>query len=221
MQRITEPELMESPAQAEAYAQADFEAPHQCFLALFGQKFPGLDLAGTALDLGCGPGDVALRFARAYPQCAVHGVDGSPAMLAASTLCHARHPGLRDRVRLCQGYLPGASLPQERYDAIISNSLLHHLPDPLVLWQSVLRWAAPGAPVFVVDLRRPGTEAEARQLTERYTVGEPEVLRHDFYHSLFSAFEPDEIRAQLLACGLGHLHMETPSDRHVLIWGNR
>lgn len=221
MQRIPEPELMEAADQAEAYARADFSAPHQRLVDLFREKFPGHDLAGYALDLGCGPGDVALRFARAFPHCILHGVDGSPAMLAAAEICHARHPGLRDRVVLLPGLLPDAALPRTQYDAILCNSLLHHLPDPAVLWQSVNRWAAPGSPIFIADLRRPDSPAEARRLTELYAAGEPSVLQHDFYHSLLSAFTPEEIRAQLAAAGLTHLQVESPSDRHVLIWGHR
>ena len=221
MQRVTEPELMESPAQAEAYARADFEAPHQRFVQQLGEKFPGRDFAGFILDLGCGPGDVALRVARAYPRATVHGVDGSPAMLAAAAICRQRHPGLEERVRLFPGLLPEIRPPRPLYDAVISNSLLHHLPDPQALWRCVARWAAPGAPVLVVDLRRPAGAEEARALTERHAAGEPEVLRHDFHRSLFAAFEPEEIREQLRAGGLAHLQVEAVGDRHVTIWGLR
>lgn len=219
MQRIPEPELMEGSEQARAYAEADFEAPHRRFVELFREKFPRLDVDGHVLDLGCGPGDIALRFAAAYPRCVVHGVDGSEAMLACAEICHRRHPGLRDRVLLLHGRLPDCALPRTRYDAVICNSLLHHLPDPAVQWRSVNRWAAPGAPVFVVDLRRPPSRAEAQRLTDLYAAGEPDVLRHDFHHSLLAAFEPDEIRAQLRAAGLAHLQVDVPSDRHVVIWG--
>ena len=219
MQRVPEPELMDTAAQAEAYARADFSAPHQRFVDLFVEKFAGLELRGFVLDLGCGPGDVALRFAKAHPACQVHGVDGSPAMLEAAHICHARHPGLRDRVRLIEGRLPAAILPRPRYEAVISNSLLHHLADPMVLWRSVMRWAGPGAPVFVVDLRRAESVADAQRLTDVYAAGEPAVLRNDFFHSLLAAFTPDEIRDQLRVAGLGHLRVELPSDRHVLIWG--
>lgn len=221
MQRIPEPELMTDPAQAAAYARADFAAPHQHFVNLFAEKFPGQARRGFVLDLGCGPGDVALRFAKAHPACQVHGVDGAPAMLEAAYLCHARHPGLRDRVHLMFGLLPDAVLPRPAYNTVISNSLLHHLPDPLVLWRSITRWAAPGAPVFVMDLRRPADLAEARRLAAHYAAGEPAVLQHDFYHSLLAAFTPEEIRDQLRQARLDHLRVEVPSDRHVLIWGNR
>lgn len=221
MQRIPEPELMEGEEQARAYAMADFEEPHRRFIELFDAKFTGAAIAGHVLDLGCGPGDIALRFAAAHPRCTVHGVDGSTAMLACAEICHRRHPGLCDRVRLFHGRLPGCALPLERYDAVISNSLLHHLPDPAVFWDSVNRWAAPGAPVFVVDLRRPSTPEEAARLTELHAVGEPPVLQHDFHHSLFAAFEPDEILSQLQAAGLSNLNVEATSDRHVAIWGYR
>ena len=221
MQRIMEPELMESAAQAEAYARADFEAPHRRFVELFREKFPALAVEGFVLDLGCGPGDISLRFAAAHPRCTVHGIDASPAMLAAAPICHERHPGLRNRVQLFEGYLPDAALPRTAYEVVICNRLLHHLPDPLVLWRSIARYAAPGAPVFVVDLQRPPSVEEAQRLGDLYTQGEPDVLRHDFYHSLLAAFEPGEIRSQLDACGLGHLEMDLPSDRHICIWGIR
>jgi SAM-dependent methyltransferase len=103
---------------------------------------------------------------RAYEGWQVHGVDGAPAMLAAAALCHRHHPGLRHRVRLIQGLLPEAALPRHRYDVVFSNSLLHHLDDPQVLWRSVRRWAAPGAPVFIVDLRRPDS-ADRRARPDR------------------------------------------------------
>ena len=67
MQRIPEEELMEDPAQALAYSQADFSATHGARVAIFRRLFPNLDLAGPVLDLGCGSGDVLLRFARAFP----------------------------------------------------------------------------------------------------------------------------------------------------------
>lgn len=218
MERKCEPELMESPEQARAYARADFEEPHRRFLALFADRFGGA-ARGRVLDLGCGPGDIALRFAAAHPDCTVDGVDGSEAMLACAEICHARHPGVRGRVRLLLGRLPDATLPESSYDVVLSNSLLHHLADPAVLWDSVRRWAAPGAAVFVMDLRRPRTRGEAARLADRHAAGEPAVLKRDFHHSLLAAFEPGEIRAQLRRAGLAHLRVEAVGDRHVVVWG--
>jgi SAM-dependent methyltransferase len=86
MQRVPEPELMREDLQAKAYAEADFEEPHSNFIKLFQQNFPRVNIKGFVLDLGCGPGDISIRFARAFPKCAVHGVDGSEAMLKGAPL---------------------------------------------------------------------------------------------------------------------------------------
>ena len=117
--------------------------------------------------------------------------------------------------------MPICPAPRSRYDLILSNSLLHHLRDPAVLWQSLRRWAAPDAAVFVVDLKRPASIAAARQLVETYAAGEPEVLRRDFYNSLLAAYRSDEVRAQLTAAGLEHLTVDEVSDRHLAVVGRR
>lgn len=218
MERIPEPELMDETEQARAYAHADFEAPHSYFIERFVRHFPEGVPGGRVLDLGCGPGDISMRFARAYPEVQVDGIDGAGAMLAEGRTLLAQ-AGLEGRVSLVHACLPQDPAPRERYDAIISNSLLHHLYDPQVLWQAVARYAAPGAPVFVMDLMRPDTPEQAAALVAEHAAGEPEVLRRDFYHSLLAAFTPLEVRAQLAAAGLQGLSVEAISDRHLLVHG--
>jgi 2-phosphoglycolate phosphatase len=220
MQRIPEPELMEGAEQAAAYAAADFEAPHARVIELFREAFSGAEISGDVLDLGCGPGDIAMRFARAFPNCRVVGIDGSHEMLNRGREALFRQPAeLRDRVLLVHGLLPGAELHGQGFDTVISNSLLHHLHDPAILWNAVKKFARPGASVFIVDLMRPADETAARELTKQYCSGEPEILRHDFFNSLLAAFTPEEIRAQLDAAGLANFQVRAVSDRHVAIWG--
>jgi ubiquinone/menaquinone biosynthesis C-methylase UbiE len=218
MQRIPEPELMDEDEQARAYAEADFSEPHEQFVALFGEAFPNLELAGTALDLGCGPADVTLRFARAHPRCRIDGVDGAGAMLRFGREA-VRRAGLEERVRLVRGCLPDAVLPLEAYDAVISNSLLHHLADPNVLWASARRWGKPGAPVFIMDLMRPDNIEQAERLVRLYAAAEPEILRRDFYNSLRAAYRPEEVREQLRAADLTGLDCRPVSDRHLVVSG--
>lgn len=217
MARIPEPELMDEPAQALAYATADFEQPHQRFIDLFRERM-GEQLSGEVLDLGCGPGDVTARFARAFPACVIDAVDGAENMLQ-----HARQrmqrEGLASRVRLIQAYLPRNALAEKPYDGIISNSLLHHLANPSVLWQEIARHAKPGTKVFVMDLLRPETPERAQELVREYAASEPRILQQDFYHSLLAAYRQDEIEAQLQQHGLHTLKVEPVSDRHLVIYG--
>ncbi|MDT8386947.1 MAG: class I SAM-dependent methyltransferase [Thiogranum sp.] len=215
MQRIPEPDLMDEPEQVLAYARADFSEPHTRFVELFAEKF-GTGVSGTVLDLGCGPGDICRRFANAFPACHVHGIDGSAEMLAlAETAADNAEPA---HISYQLRYLPDPQLPQQHYHAVISNSLLHHLREPSVLWDTIIQCARPGAAVFIMDLLRPDTRAEAEQLVELYAADEPEILKKDFFNSLLAAYLPSEVEAQLHRLGLT-LKIEVVSDRHFIAFG--
>lgn len=220
MQRIAEPELMTETAQVEAYARADFDEPHQHFIELLKHRFPQLPKRGTALDLGCGPGDIACRFARAFPGWCVHGLDGSQPMLEWGQEA-LRAAGLGGRVDLRLCHLPDGKAPLEQYDLVYSNSLLHHLANPGDLWRCLSNWSRPSAPMFVMDLLRPETPLQVQWLVEQYSDGEPEILRRDFANSLFAAYRSEEVLEQLEQAGLSKLRLEVVSDRHFLVSGRR
>ncbi len=219
VERKPEPELMTENEQAEAYASADFEDAHSRLIRLFRGTFHAHRIRGRALDLGCGPGDIACRFAMAYPDVVVHGVDGSEAMLRHGATVMERYSGVVDRVKLEFGLLPDCSLPESTYDVVISNSLLHHLEDPQVLWRSVRRFAASGAPVFIMDLQRPRTVDDLELLVEQYAADEPDILRRDFSNSLRAAYRIAEVKEQLVAAGLTEFTVREVTDRHLIVYG--
>jgi cyclopropane fatty-acyl-phospholipid synthase-like methyltransferase len=217
MNRILEPELMVGEAQSRAYAQADFEQPNSHFLYLL-QEHIGTDFQGYVLDLGCGSGDITIRVARAYPRCEIHGIDGSAAMLKYARELLALEPvTCQQRVKFIQGIIPEEKLPRDRYDLIISNSLLHHLHQPNNFWLTIKKYSGDNTPILVMDLLRPATPAAASRLVETHARNEPEILQRDFYNSLGAAFEIPEIETQLKQANLEHLSVTQISDRHVLI----
>ena len=218
MQRIPEPELMDDPVQAAAYAAADFSEPHGLFIEKFREVFPGTNVTGRVLDLGCGPADISIRFARAYPECHIDGVEGARAMLHEGEAA-VKRAGLQQRIKLMQGVLPGFELQRKNYQAILSNSLLHHLHNPVVLWQCLSKLATKDTLVFVMDLMRPESGQDAEMLVNAYCGAEPDILRRDFYNSLCAAFSPKEIRLQLDEAGLRGLVVEAITDRHMIIHG--
>jgi SAM-dependent methyltransferase len=220
MQRRLEPELMDEAEQALAYARADFTESNTLFVRLLGELAPG-DLAGTrAIDLGCGPADIPIRFLKAYPGARCDAVDGSQAMLDLARADLDALPGIAGRCRLICATLPAPELGRHGYDLILSNSLLHHLHRPEVLWQGIQDLGKPGAPVLIMDLMRPASAGWVEALVATYAAGEPEVLRRDFRNSLFAAFEPSEVQDQLADARLGdHLEVRVVSDRHLAVLG--
>jgi SAM-dependent methyltransferase len=218
VERVLEPELMSDAEQARQYSEADFSAPNRQFIALLEARHPQLPERGAAIDLGCGPGDITLRFATAQPHWTIVGVDGSPAMLALARA--AVRTGAHDeRESFLESILPMSASPRLDYDLILSNSLLHHLHRPDVLWSAVRELGRPGAAVLVMDLVRPDSRAQARALVDVHAASEPALLRSDFYHSLLAAFRPAEVAAQIATAGLGGLSIATVSDRHLAVWG--
>ncbi len=215
MDRILEPEIMDGAAEADAYARADFADSNQWYADHFTREYPSH--LREIVDLGCGPADVTLRVAQAAPHAHIVAVDGSAAMLefARKALHGAKLSG---RVTLHHGRLPGLSLQEHHFDAVLSKDMLHHLPDPQALWSEVSRLGRPGAAVYVMDLMRPDSPALAREIVEHVAAREHPILKEDFYNSLCAAFTLSEIRGQLESAGLP-LTVEQVTDRHMRIKG--
>jgi 2-polyprenyl-3-methyl-5-hydroxy-6-metoxy-1,4-benzoquinol methylase len=211
MERRPEPELMDLPDEARAYADADFRDVNLRFVdAVLAHAGPGDAL--RVLDLGCGPGDIPIEVARRRPNWSVTAVDAADAMLAI-----ARDRAAAARVTNVTFLLDDAKRLASvagAFDVVFSNSLLHHLPDPLPFWRRVRELVRPGGAVFLRDLMRPASEAEATRVVQTYAGGESKLLQDEFHRSLLSAFTIDEVKQQLRTAGLS-LGVRGSSDRHL------
>lgn len=216
MNRILEPELMDDPDQAVAYARANFSVENQGFVDRFVESFPDC-VDGHVLDLGCGPSDIPIRLARALPQCRITAVDASTPMIRLAEEA-VEQAGLKDRIMLCCRRVQDLVLTDPA-EAVISNSLLHHVPNPYQFWQAVRTLVKPHGAVLVMDLLRPESPEAAQAMVDTYAKEEPAVLRRDFYHSLLAAFTEDEIAQQLAAMNLTRLLIDVIDDRHWVVSG--
>ena len=215
MERRPEPELMDDEQQSIAYAQADFSTSNQLYVDSVVRDFPAHLRA--VVDIGCGPADVVIRLAKAAPLATITAIDGSAPMIALARTA-ARAAGVDDRLTLLHTRIPGPPPPSRSFDAVLSKDLLHHLPDPRVLWNEVQRLGRPGALIYVMDLVRPESEATARAMVKEGAGSEHPILQHDFYQSLLAAFTMDEVRDQVTSAGLD-LTVAPIGVRHMLIKG--
>ncbi len=98
------------------------------------------------LDVGCGPG----TNARAFESVEYVGVDINPDYIATAQQ--------RFKGRFVVGDVADPSvLPNERFDVVFANSLMHHLPDDVTrrLLKRMGELVAPGGGVHVLDLVLP------------------------------------------------------------------
>jgi SAM-dependent methyltransferase len=216
MKRTLEPELMDDLEQAIAYAKADFEEENQGFVNRFLEYYPDFT-EGHVLDLGCGPADIPIRFLRALPHCRVTAVDASPPMIRLAEAAVGK-AGLGDRIALRCERIQSLALP-EPADAGISNSLLHHIPNPFQFWYCLKKQVKSGSCVLVMDLLRPESPEAAQAIVNQYAAGEPAILKRDFYNSLLAAFTEDEVAAQLAELNLSRLMIDVIDDRHWVVSG--
>ncbi len=214
--RIPEKEIMDSAQNALAYASADFTEVNQNFVDHLVKEYSSY--LKEVLDLGTGPADIPIQLAKSIPNIFITAVDGSPEMIKIAKE-KVQSQGFSNQIKLLEAYLPGLPFSPHSFDAIISNSLLHHLPNPMVLWEEIKLLAKRNSIVFIMDLLRPKSKEIAKNIVETYSKDEHPILKEDFYNSLLAAFTLDEVNEQLKSSGLTNLNAKIISDRHLLISG--
>jgi len=215
MQRQPEHELMQN-TEATAYAAADFKSVNEAYVESLLAVAEGT-LGATIIDLGTGPGDIAIRIALARPDWKVTGLDGSEDMLLLARDAE-RRASLNATISWVLADAKASGLPAASFEIVVSNSILHHVADPIDFWREVKRLAAPDAIIFMRDLHRPDSAEAARAIVEEYAADESEVLRSEFYNSMLASYTCEEVKEQIALIGLD-LNVEMSSDRHLDVVG--
>jgi ubiquinone/menaquinone biosynthesis C-methylase UbiE len=129
--------------------------------------------------------------------------------------------GLTAQIKLEQ--VDAKSLPYADgdFDAVISNSIIHHIPEPSVAFREMVRVLRPGGTLFVRDLLRPRDRSTLEQLVATYAGEANDHQRQMFGDSLHAALSLDEVRALLAEAGFEVDWVKQTSDRHWTISGTR
>jgi ubiquinone/menaquinone biosynthesis C-methylase UbiE len=170
-------------------------------------------LAGEVIDVGTGTALIPIELCGQAPDCRVVAIDLSTHMLNLARYNLEVHSCV-SRVMLC--HVDGKELPfeQDRFAVVMSNSIVHHIPEPRSVLREAVRVAAPGGLLFFRDLLRPPDEATLEQLVATYTAGESDHARQMFSDSLHAALTLDEIRALVGELGFAPESVQATSDRH-------
>lgn len=108
---------------------------------------------GHAVDLGCGPGHLAVELAQEALNLHVTGVDLSEEMLAQAG-AFAEHSGVGDRVSFKYGDAQEIPFPNDSLNLVLSTLSLHHWSVPTAVLDEIARVLRPGGSFVIFDLRR-------------------------------------------------------------------
>lgn len=210
--RVLEPEVMDSYEEARDYDAMDHSAVNAVFVTDLLATGP---VVGELLDVGTGTARIPCELCARAPDCRIVASDLSTFMLdqARYTLV------LFDQAqtgRIMLDHCDAKAMPYEdaRFDLVFSNSIIHHIPEPLAVFRESLRVLKPGERIFFRDLVRPPDLATLEGLVATYAAGESDHARQMFTDSLHAAFTLDEIRAFVGELGFPPETVQMTSDRH-------
>jgi ubiquinone/menaquinone biosynthesis C-methylase UbiE len=215
--RTLEPEAMDTPEEALEYDAMDHAEVNARFAADF-LTAHGPCRGGPILDVGTGTARIPIEVAQRDPLARLVAADLSGPMLEIAER-NVQAAGLGGRVTPIRVDAKGFADPDGSYEAVISNSIVHHIPEPRIALAEMARLVAPGGTLFCRDLTRPASEAEVEQLVARYTVGETGPGRDLFAASLRAALTLVEIQDIVGSLGLPRDGVTMTSDRHwTWVW---
>jgi ubiquinone/menaquinone biosynthesis C-methylase UbiE len=222
--RIREPEVMDSRQEAVDYDSMDHGAVNQLFVDEFvafaeSQRSPGGASDGSILDIGTGTAQIPVRLAESWPvDMTVIAVDLSFEMLKVAQqnirqadVTNSILPVLCDAKRLPFG--------DNSVGVVMSNSIVHHIPEPIDVFKELARVLCDGGIVFIRDLLRPDSVDELDHLVATYAGQENEHQRAMFRDSLYAALTLDEVRELLTAVGFEPGWASVTRDRHWTVAG--
>ncbi len=211
MERVLEPEVMDTLLEATEYDAMDLTEVNTAFakqaIAL------GPPEKALVLDAGTGPGRIPVLMCQMQPQWQIIAIDLAKSMLQIASQ-HVQQANLQSRIRL--ELVDAKHLPyeDEKFDMVVSNSLVHHLPDPASFFSEIKRVLKPNGAIFLRDLFRPADEEILNALVESVGKEYNEHQKKLFRDSLHAALTLDEVKQLISQVGLQKVEVYPSSDRH-------
>lgn len=210
LERILEPEVMDSQAEAENYDLMDHSSANEAFIQ---DLLAGSAAGPNVLDLGTGTASIPILLCDRVSDCRVVAVDASISMLelARHKVVESGHEG---RLQLEHSDAKNFTWNDDLFHTIMSNSIIHHLPNPGNIIKRLPDLLLSGGRIFFRDLLRPDSHQELEQLVQTYFGGESASCQQLFRQSLHAALSIDEMRELLSQAGFDPHRVKKTTDRH-------
>jgi ubiquinone/menaquinone biosynthesis C-methylase UbiE len=217
IERQLETEAMDTVEEAREYDLMDHHAVNARFVTDMleaANRLGGSDLRGRfAVDVGTGTGRIPIELCRAKPVVRVVAVDLARQMLRVARE-NVESAGLSARIALQLARATALPFRDACSPFVVSNSLIHHLPEPARALHEMTRVVARGGLLFVRDLFRPSSSSAVNRLVDAYAADATAHQRQLLDDSLRAALTVDEVRQAVAGLPLADVSLSATSDRH-------
>ena len=211
VERVLEPEVMDSVAEAVAYDAMDHGAVNAQFVGDFLAAYPLP--SGAILDVGTGTARIPILLCQKIPDASVVAIDLSEQMLSLAEK-NVAAAGLSSRIQSEKSDAKQLPFPDDAFEVVISNSIAHHIPRPQQVMAEAVRVTRSGGHLFWRDLVRPGSHRQIDDLVERYAGNEDASQQKLFADSLRAALTLEEVGDIVRDLGFDRSSVRLTSDRH-------
>ena len=231
LDRVLEPEVMDSPQDAADYDSMDHREVNRRFVddliaAIAATPHSALRIPHSPeprtlnpepfvdiLDLGTGTALIPIELCQRFEGCRVMAADAAISMLELARY-NIEVNNLTQRIELAHVDAKLLPFTDAMFDVVMSNSIIHHIPEPIHVLREAVRVTRPGCLLFIRDLLRPASLGELNHLVATYTAGANDHQQRMFAESLHAALSLPEIRSLITSLGFTADGVQQTTDRH-------
>lgn len=212
LERILEPEAMDTADEAADYDAMDHSGPNAAFI----DRLIELGAHGSMLDIGTGPGHMPPVIAARLLDARVLGIDLAHEMLIVAERRRLElDASIASRIEYRPADAKRLDLADASFDTVFSNTILHHIPEPASFLREARRVLKPGGVLLIRDLFRPDDLQQLEALVAQHAADSNATQRKLFADSLHAALTYRELRALADECGLEDAELVIDTDRHM------
>jgi ubiquinone/menaquinone biosynthesis C-methylase UbiE len=224
VKRTLEVEAMDTEEEALDYDAMNHADVNTSFCTDLIASLPLMERGTQMCDLGTGTARIPIELCKRLSMCRVMAIDLSREMIKVAER-NVQAAGMNQRVfplvddaKALKALAGGLTM-----DAVFSNSVVHHIPEPEAFLREAFAHVGAGGVLFVRDLVRPETPEEATRLADLYApldrtnaaaLATSTRQRDLLLASLHAALTVAEVLELVVPLGIPANAVKQTSDRH-------
>ena len=212
LHRILEPEVMDTLEEAFEYDSMDHSQVNEVFCNDF---FAARNLTDGVqiLDVGTGTAQIPIAMCKRNSGLKITAIDLAESMLTLGNK-NIQTALLEDCITLVQVDSKKMHYSDESFDQVISNSIIHHIPNPLECFKEMIRVTKKDGLLFIRDLLRPDSIAELQNIVNLHAGDATPKQKQLFTDSLHASLSLTEVREMVKLFGFEAFTVIQSSNRH-------